>query len=152
MNRGDLEAPAGWPPGLPVVRATYAEPFLDGHNRMKEALAILGGIDEALFPSPTPAHPRRREREKIRRVVTKPGCLARAAERPEAALGRHQLGRKPRAASNLPYSSATPWLPVQRRQYPRYRLCLLSEPRLRLRTPNLRRRRTRLKNVFSLNG
>ncbi len=26
----------------PVVQATYAEPFLDGHNRMKEALAILG--------------------------------------------------------------------------------------------------------------
>ena len=41
-----------------MVQATYAEPFLDGHNRMKEALAILGRIDEA-HVSPTPAHPRR---------------------------------------------------------------------------------------------
>ena len=30
-----------------MVQVTYAEPFLDGHNRMKEALAILGRIEEA---------------------------------------------------------------------------------------------------------
>src|SRR3712207_1641723 len=56
----------------PVVQATYAEPFLDGHNRMKEALAILGRIDEANVRPPL-----RRisdaEREEIRRLVTEAG-------------------------------------------------------------------------------
>lgn len=31
----------------PLVRAFYAEPLLDMHNRMKEALVILGPLDEA---------------------------------------------------------------------------------------------------------
>jgi 4-hydroxy-tetrahydrodipicolinate synthase len=31
----------------PLVEVFYAEPFLDMHNRMKEALVILGRIDEA---------------------------------------------------------------------------------------------------------
>lgn len=31
----------------PLVRAFYAEPLLDMHNRMKEALVILGQLDEA---------------------------------------------------------------------------------------------------------
>src|SRR5215207_8997414 len=46
INRGDLtEARRVADRSYPVVQATYAEPFLDGHNRMKEALAILGRID-----------------------------------------------------------------------------------------------------------
>jgi len=31
----------------PLVRAFYADPVLDMHNRMKEALVILGQLDEA---------------------------------------------------------------------------------------------------------
>jgi 4-hydroxy-tetrahydrodipicolinate synthase len=31
----------------PLVRAFYAEPLLDMHNRMKEALVTLGQLDEA---------------------------------------------------------------------------------------------------------
>ena len=72
----------------PVVQVTYAEPFLDGHNRMKEALAILGRIDEAHVRPPL-----RRisdaEREKIRRVITEAGLPAGArTEQPDAVAGR----------------------------------------------------------------
>ncbi len=73
VNRADLEGARRVADRLyPVVQATYAEPFLDGHNRMKEALAILGRIDEAHVRPPL-----RRisdaEREEIRRVVTEAG-------------------------------------------------------------------------------
>ena len=56
----------------PVVQVTYAEPFLDGHNRMKEALAILGRIDEAHVRPPL-QRISDAEREKIRRVVAEAG-------------------------------------------------------------------------------
>ena len=36
----------------PLVRVFYAEPFLDMHNRMKEALAILGRISAAIVRPP----------------------------------------------------------------------------------------------------
>jgi 4-hydroxy-tetrahydrodipicolinate synthase len=55
-----------------LVSVFYAAPFLDMHNRMKEALAILGRIDEAHVRPPL-----RRisdaQREEIRRVVTEAG-------------------------------------------------------------------------------
>ncbi len=53
----------------PVVRVTYAEPFLDMHNRMKEALTILGRIDEARVRPPL-KRISEAEREEIRRIVT----------------------------------------------------------------------------------
>jgi 4-hydroxy-tetrahydrodipicolinate synthase len=37
------------------VRVFYAPPFLDMHNRMKEALAILGRIDRAVVRPPLQA-------------------------------------------------------------------------------------------------
>jgi 4-hydroxy-tetrahydrodipicolinate synthase len=88
VKRGDLEgARRVADRTYPVVQATYAEPFLDGHNRMKEALAILGRIDEAHVRPPL-----RRisdaEREKIRRVVTEAGLPSARREQPDAALGR----------------------------------------------------------------
>ena len=56
----------------PLVRVFYAQPFLDMHNRMKEALAILGRIDESHVRPPL-----RRisdaQREEIRRVVAEAG-------------------------------------------------------------------------------
>jgi 4-hydroxy-tetrahydrodipicolinate synthase len=52
----------------PLVQVFYAEPFLDMHNRMKEALAILGRIDEA-YVRPPLRHISDAEREKIRRAV-----------------------------------------------------------------------------------
>ena len=69
-----------------MVQATYAEPFLDGHNRMKEALAILGRIDEAHVRPPLRRIPDA-EREMIRRVVTEAGLPSARREQPDAALG-----------------------------------------------------------------
>jgi 4-hydroxy-tetrahydrodipicolinate synthase len=88
VNRGDLEGArrvAGR--AYPVVQATYAEPFLDGHNRMKEALAILGRIDEAHVRPPLRRIPDA-EREKIRRVVAEAGLPGASREQPDAALRR----------------------------------------------------------------
>jgi 4-hydroxy-tetrahydrodipicolinate synthase len=70
VKRGDLAAARRVSNRIyPLVEVFYAEPFLDMHNRMKEALAILGRIDEAHVRPPL-----RRisdaEREEIRRVVT----------------------------------------------------------------------------------
>ena len=73
VKRGDLAAARRVSDRIyPLTRVFYAEPFLDGHNRMKEALAILGRIDEAHVRPPL----RRisgREREEIRRVVSEAG-------------------------------------------------------------------------------
>ena len=88
VNRGDLEGARRVADRVyPVVQATYAEPFLDGHNRMKEALAILGRIDEAHVRPPIRRIPEA-EREKIRRVVTEAGLPGPRSGQPEAALGR----------------------------------------------------------------
>ena len=89
VRRGDLAGARRVAARIyPVVQATYAEPFLDGHNRMKEALAILGRIDEAHVRPPL-----RRisvaEREKIRRVVAEAGLPGSRREQPETVLGRH---------------------------------------------------------------
>ena len=37
---------------LPIVQAFYAPPFLDMHNRMKEALVLLGRLDKAVVRPP----------------------------------------------------------------------------------------------------
>jgi len=73
VNRGNLEEARRVADRIyPVVQVTYAEPFLDGHNRMKEALAILGRIDEAHVRPPL-QRISEAERERIRRVVTEAG-------------------------------------------------------------------------------
>jgi 4-hydroxy-tetrahydrodipicolinate synthase len=61
VKRGDLaEARRVSDRIYPLVEVFYAEPFLDMHNRMKEALAILGRIDEAHVRPPCSASRRRR--------------------------------------------------------------------------------------------
>jgi 4-hydroxy-tetrahydrodipicolinate synthase len=53
VERGDLaNARAVWDRIHPFAEACYATPFLDGHNRMKESLAILGRIDAAYVRPP----------------------------------------------------------------------------------------------------
>jgi 4-hydroxy-tetrahydrodipicolinate synthase len=48
IERADLDAARlVWDRIWPIAEACYADPLLDQHNRMKEALAILGRIDEA---------------------------------------------------------------------------------------------------------
>jgi 4-hydroxy-tetrahydrodipicolinate synthase len=53
VQRGDLEAARKVDDRLaPLVRAFYAPPFVDMHNRMKEALALLGRLDRAVVRPP----------------------------------------------------------------------------------------------------
>lgn len=70
MQQGDLaRARAVWDRIQPFAEVCYAEPFLDGHNRMKEALAMLGRIDAAHVRPPLqriPEHEREAIRESIR--------------------------------------------------------------------------------------
>ena len=81
VNRGDLEGARRVADRIyPVVQVTYAEPFLDGHNRMKEALAILGRIDEAHVRPPLRRIPDA-EREEIRRVISEAGLPSAVASR-----------------------------------------------------------------------
>jgi 4-hydroxy-tetrahydrodipicolinate synthase len=84
VNRGNLEEARQVADQIyPVVQATYAEPFLDGHNRMKEALAILGRIDEAHVRPPL-RRISEAERERMRRVVTEAGLPGTRKEQPGA--------------------------------------------------------------------
>jgi 4-hydroxy-tetrahydrodipicolinate synthase len=53
VQQGDLEAARKIHDRLdPLVRAFYASPFVDMHNRMKEALAMLGRIEHAVVRPP----------------------------------------------------------------------------------------------------
>jgi len=58
----------------PLVRVFYAPPFVDMHNRMKEALVLLGRIPAAhVRPPLTPVSPG--EREMIRRALVASGLI-----------------------------------------------------------------------------
>src|SRR5919202_103454 len=84
VDRGDLEEARRVADRIyPVVQVTYAEPFLDGHNRMKEALAILGRIDEAHVRPPL-QRISDAERREIQRVVTEAGLWGARRKQPEA--------------------------------------------------------------------
>ncbi|MCM3713491.1 dihydrodipicolinate synthase family protein [Alkalihalobacillus oceani] len=52
----------------PLVQVFYAEPFIDMHNRMKEAIAMLGRIDEAHVRPPL-QRISAEEREQIRKAL-----------------------------------------------------------------------------------
>ena len=81
VNRGDLEGARRVADRIyPVMQVTYAEPFLDGHNRMKEALAILGRIEEAHVRPPL-RRVTQAERERIRHVVSEAGLASAVASR-----------------------------------------------------------------------
>jgi 4-hydroxy-tetrahydrodipicolinate synthase len=58
----------------PLVRVFYSAPFLDMHNRMKEALVMLGRIEEAVVRPPL--HPiSDEEKARIRRALREAGLL-----------------------------------------------------------------------------
>jgi 4-hydroxy-tetrahydrodipicolinate synthase len=78
VQRGDLEAARKVNDRLdPLVRVFYAPPFLDMHNRMKEALALLGRISQAVVRPPLrPVSPA--ERDRIRATLEQMGLLASA--------------------------------------------------------------------------
>lgn len=73
VEKQDLaEARRLWERIRPVAEACYADPFQDGHNRMKVALAELGRIDEAHVRPPLAAVPEA-ERIGLRDVVASAG-------------------------------------------------------------------------------
>ena len=75
VQQGDLEAARKIHDRLdPLVQAFYAPPFLDMHNRMKEALAMLGRIERAVVRPPLcPIGDA--ERAAIRAALTAAGLL-----------------------------------------------------------------------------
>ncbi len=73
VRRGDLEGARRVNDRLdPLVRVFYAPPFLDMHNRMKEALALLGRIRRAVVRPPLQpiGEP---ERQRIREALAQAG-------------------------------------------------------------------------------
>jgi 4-hydroxy-tetrahydrodipicolinate synthase len=74
--KGDLEGARRLNDRLdPLVRVFYAPPFVDMHNRMKEALVLLGRIPAAhVRPPLTPVT--QAERQAIGRALAAAGPLA----------------------------------------------------------------------------
>ena len=75
VRSGDLEAGRRLNDRLaPLVEVFYAPPFVDMHNRMKEALALLGRIDKAVVRPPLRCIDDG-ERERIRQALLRSGLL-----------------------------------------------------------------------------
>jgi 4-hydroxy-tetrahydrodipicolinate synthase len=74
-GKGDVDAARAINDRLdPLVRVFYAPPFVDMHNRMKEALVLLGRIPAAYVRPPlTPIS--EGERAAIRRALLASGLL-----------------------------------------------------------------------------
>jgi 4-hydroxy-tetrahydrodipicolinate synthase len=60
---------------LPTVNVFYADPFVDMHNRMKEALALLGKLPRAVVRPPL-VKLERAEIERIRQALVAAGLLS----------------------------------------------------------------------------
>jgi len=67
----------------PTARVFYADPFVDMHNRMKEALVLLGRLARAVVRPPLVKLPRP-EIERIRTALALAGLLASRASRDAA--------------------------------------------------------------------
>ena len=73
VQAGDLKAAQAVNDRIyPMVRAFYDPPLLDMHNRMKEALVLLGKLDRAVVRPPL-LKPSQAEIEKIRRLLAQAG-------------------------------------------------------------------------------
>jgi 4-hydroxy-tetrahydrodipicolinate synthase len=79
-SKGDLDGARALNDRLdPLVRVFYAPPFVDMHNRMKEALVLLGRIPAAHVRPPLTPVPAA-ERETIRRALAAAGLHGRAVD------------------------------------------------------------------------
>jgi 4-hydroxy-tetrahydrodipicolinate synthase len=67
----------------PVARVFYADPFVDMHNRMKEALVLMGKLPRAVVRPPL-VKLERDEIERIRLMLLEVGLLAKTAGRDAA--------------------------------------------------------------------
>ena len=75
VQDGDLESGRALNDRLaPLVEVFYAPPFVDMHNRMKEASALLGRIDKAVVRPPL-KRISDEERERIRQALLRSGLL-----------------------------------------------------------------------------
>jgi 4-hydroxy-tetrahydrodipicolinate synthase len=76
VEKQDLgEARRVWDRIQPFAEACYADPFLDGHNRMKVALELLGRIDAAHVRPPLQAVPAA-DRARLRDTLEQAGIRA----------------------------------------------------------------------------
>jgi 4-hydroxy-tetrahydrodipicolinate synthase len=88
-RKGDLEEARRINDRLdPLVRVFYAPPFVDMHNRMKEALALLGRIPAAHVRPPLTPIPAG-EREAIGRALAAAGLGGQTSQSQRSASGRH---------------------------------------------------------------
>ena len=79
VQRGDLEAARLVNDRLdPLVRVFYAAPFVDMHNRMKEALVLLGRLSQAVVRPPLQPISAA-ERQRIAEALGQAGLLTPAA-------------------------------------------------------------------------
>jgi 4-hydroxy-tetrahydrodipicolinate synthase len=62
----------------PTARVFYADPFVDMHNRMKEALVLLGKLPSAVVRPPL-VKIGRAEIERIRQALVEAGLLDKSA-------------------------------------------------------------------------
>jgi 4-hydroxy-tetrahydrodipicolinate synthase len=67
----------------PIARAFYADPFVDMHNRMKEALVLLGRLPRAVVRPPL-VKIERAEITRIRQALIEAGLLDKNAARDAA--------------------------------------------------------------------
>ena len=108
----------------PLVRVFYAPPFVDMHNRMKEALVILGRIPAAhVRPPLTPVSAS--EREAIRQALIASGC------RTACRVGHRQSARSD-CATRAPQPSSAPLAAGLQRLAAETRGALLASTRLRV--------------------
>ncbi len=69
---------------LPMTQAFYAPPFLDMHNRMKEALVLLGRLPKSVVRPPL-VKPPAADIERLRQAIAAAGLTREGAALPEAA-------------------------------------------------------------------
>ena len=81
----------------PLAQAFYAPPFLDMHNRMKEALVLLGRLQRAVVRPPLMKLPAARDRASSRRRSLPPASAA-----PAPSIARRKEDRAWRGTSNIP--------------------------------------------------
>ncbi|HRX83097.1 MAG TPA: dihydrodipicolinate synthase family protein, partial [Pirellulaceae bacterium] len=84
VQRGDLRSAQAINDRIyPTVRAFYCEPLVDMHNRMKEALVILGRLDEAHVRAPLLKLPSN-ERARISKLLAEAGLSPQTVYQPLA--------------------------------------------------------------------
>ena len=84
MQRNDLAAARALNDRIePLMRVFYADPFVDMHNRMKEALVLLGKLPRAVVRPPL-VKLERAEITRIRVALVEAGLLGKDAGRDAA--------------------------------------------------------------------